>query len=152
MRLTQESTSMRCVCRRLLISALLVMYTGISLVGHGLHWLSSADHHHHGLSAVCSPDRVHSHNDCVHHGHNSAHVVDADGQTRPSVAASAGVSECHDCDICAFLFQARSQSPQVAMIVSSQPVIAALAIPLHDFYSPTSLGPHAPRGPPLHLS
>jgi hypothetical protein len=147
---------MRLKYRRFLSCLLLATYAGISILGDGLHWLAHESGHHHGLVVVTCRDHCCAHAehgaDC--HDHGSSHCS-GEGcgvpSTEPVVTANDGDADSHVCGICAFLFQAVSQPAEVAATIDWQPlVVVAVSVP-QLIYSPTSLGPHAPRGPPLLL-
>ena len=83
---------MRRIPHQLVTGLLLAIYGGIAVLGYGLHELAPDDAHHH------------------HHGLAAAHQ-----EPGPLAFRSGGsVDDDHDCDICAFLDQARSDRPQVA--------------------------------------
>ena len=134
---------------------MLALYTGVTLLGHGLHWLSSEKHHHHGLGmagcATHGPADSHSH--CSHH-HDATHspADQACGDQHVGVAASDCVTDAHDCDICTFLLQVRSEPPRVTATVIRPHIVTAAPVDWHCFYSPISVGSHAARGPPLVLA
>ena len=53
---------------------------------------------------------------------------------------------------CAFLLQVRSEQPKLVAAVVWQQVVSVAPATLQRSYSPISVGPHAPRGPPLGLA
>ena len=123
---------------------MLATYAGISILGEGLHELMpEAGHQHHdGIFVVVT--------------HQSGRGDPAAGfagnlayDSKPGLTANNGDVDSHICEICEFLFQSTSQPAQVAPPVDWQPlVVAAVSVP-QPIYSPASVGPQAPRGPPL---
>jgi hypothetical protein len=118
---------MRRIPQKLVARLLVALYGGIALLGYGLHELAPAeDHHHHALGLAVADAGPLS----VRSGH-----IDAD----------------HDCDICAFLDQARGDQPQVATGIVWQHVVAAVEVVTPPIVSQTAEFSHVPRGPPTHL-
>ena len=131
---------MRPTHHRFLSWFLLATYTGIALLGEGLHALAPEGEHHHGLYVVahaCGEE-------CHHHG-----TTDHDAQSHASLTAADCDTDSHVCEICAFLSQAISQPAEVAGLVEWQPLVAATHATPQPLYSLVSLGPQAARGPPL---
>lgn len=133
---------------------MLTIYGGISVLGDGLHMLMHEAGHHHGLDVVCC--ETHSHADADHHcdchDPGCSASDDADyclSSAERIVTASDCATHSHVCEVCAFLIQALSQPAEVAAPIDWQPLVVAAASRPQPIYSPTSLGPHAPRGPPL---
>lgn len=142
--------------RKILVCSLLAAYGAVALLGQGLHWLSAVDHHHHGLVAHChehaaSHSHTHDHGHSHHHAHKHAPddccTAAADGVM--AVRSSDGAASCEECDICAFLSQIKCDCPQVADAPIWQFVISSIPVRFEPSYSPITLGPHAPRGPPI---
>ena len=135
---------MRYNSRRFLSVVLLATYAGMSILGEGLHELmpEAGHQHHHGLYVVVFHESGHS-TDAAYFAGNAAN------DSGPAVTANDGDVESHICEICQFLFQSISQPAEVAAPIDWQPVaVAANNLP-QPIYAPTSLGPQAPRGPPL---
>src|SRR4051812_2438532 len=103
---------MRLQYRRLLSCFLLVTFTGISLLGEGLHWLTpETEHHHHRCKGLCTyAHKSHRANcdghDATCHSRASADqaVCESASSTR-QVTVSENDVEVHVCKICAYLFQ-----------------------------------------------
>ncbi len=147
---------MRSIHRQLVCGTLLALYGVISLLGHGLHWLSPEERHHHGRQVGhCEHDHVghaHHHHGHAHHHHAQAPLKRADRDRPQGFAATECATLAHDCDICTFLLQARSERPQLATTIVWHQVVAAALAAVQRSYSPISLGPHAARGPPSLLA
>jgi hypothetical protein len=124
---------MRLLLRKLPNFALLAVYGGVAVLGYGLHELSSVDHHHHGMTAV--PCAAHSGH---HHDHGPA-------------PAGACLGNLHECDVCEFLSQIRSEQPQLYAADVWQHLVAAVTFTVPQSCSQTTLGLHAPRGPPVFV-
>ena len=102
----------------------------------------SGHEHHDGLYVVVFHDSGHG-NDAAQPAGNATY------DSEPALTANNGDTHSHICEICQFLFQSISQPAQVAPPVDWQPLaVAAISFP-QSIYSPTSVGPQAPRGPPL---
>ena len=138
--------------------AILATYGGIAILGQGLHVLAPHAGHHHGLEVVrCSihgdehshHHHDHHHGECDHHhDHGPANHADVEHGGGTIVTSSECEAHSHLCEICAFLFQLRSERAVLAAAVDCQPVaVAADSLPQRS-YTPTVVGPHAPRGPP----
>jgi hypothetical protein len=133
---------MRLKHRQILSYLLLATYASIAVLGDGLHWLAHETGHHHGEFLVTST----SHG--LGHEHSLPLATGALPTGRVLSATDADV-DSHVCGICTFLFQALSQPAEVAATIDWQPVVVATIFQQQPIYSPTSVGPHAPRGPPL---
>jgi hypothetical protein len=120
---------MRNTGRKLLTMGLAALYSGIALLGYGLHEL--APHHHHHPAA-----QAHSHAGCTHTRHHAP------------LPETPGFSDSHECEVCAFLDQLQSDRPQLAADITWQPTISATVEVAPQVHAITSLGPAAPRGPP----
>jgi hypothetical protein len=131
---------MRSAFRQFLTYSLLATYAGISLLGEGLHWLTP-DEHHHGASVVVSTTRLDAHD-----------ASDTVASSEKHFAATRGIADDHDCEICEFLAQAVSQPPQIADAANFDVLIVEVTCASPTFYSPIILGLHAPRGPPKLLA
>jgi len=137
--------------------ALVVLYSGISLLGYGLHLLSPADHHHHHPRAVRHvadgahrPHGGRTHDHCSHrdhHGCETEHNSDSYGAL--SIATSKCCAHSHACDICLFLDQVKSQQPHMAAAVNWQPIVAAVPRLTQREHTRVVLTLYAPRGPPV---
>lgn len=141
---------------KLLTCLLLATYAGISVLGQGLHWLAADDAHHHDLAAVGCVAHCHAHDRaCVCHDHDACDLTAAQQEKTPvdqAISASNSIADSHDCEICEFLLTAISQPPQLAAPVVSQPLVATVPPALEQIYTPTTLSPHAARGPPQLLA
>ena len=129
--------------RKLLTCILLATYASISLLGEGLHSLmpEAGHQHHHGLYVV-TVNGERPHHDDHHASRSGVHAAVA-------VSSCGGDAESHICEICQFLFQSISQPVEMAAPIDWQPLVdAAVSLP-EPIYSPASVGPQAPRGPPL---
>lgn len=124
--------------RKLLTASLLAIYSCIALVGYGLHELSPAHRHGNAPGEV----HAHSHARCTHHHHHSHAPV----PERP------GCSDAHECDICVFLDQVRSDSLQLVAIDAWQPFVSDIAIVQVLRISEPVLGLYDSRGPPSLIS
>jgi hypothetical protein len=137
--------------RRFLSYALLAVYATISFLGDGLHSLMPEaghehHHHHHGLYIVA---HAHECGDCDHDDHDEC--CQSDGV--PVLTASDCDGDSHLCEVCSFLFQSLSQPAEVAAPIDWQPLVVATTVSLQPvLHSPATLGPQAPRGPPLLLA
>jgi hypothetical protein len=151
-------------CRKFVICSLLTAYGAVALLGHGLHWLSLDERHHHGFhlahAAPSAESHAHHHHagSHGHHNHHGTHhqhcspAADCDRETPFEIAAIDEFNHAHDCDICSFLLQIRSERPQVAAVIVCHSIVAAVPGTVQRSYSPVTLGPHAARGPPLDLA
>ena len=133
--------AMRRSLRKLLTCSLLATYAGVSLLGYGLHWLTSGEDHHHDLCRVVCTEHAHASHDHADHDHAS-----------PSFTTGGCVTDSHACEICEFLAHAVSQPPQIATTPDLHVLVADVPCHSQDFNSPTILGLHAPRGPPQPLA
>lgn len=137
--------------RRFLTYALLTVYGATALLGYGLHMLAP-DAHHHGLGQVVCvehAERAHSDHDvCGHTGPES----DCEVATIAVISASSGTDTACDgdaCFVCDFLGQVRSTLPQMAASIVWQHVATEAAPFTSPITAQATLGPQAPRGPPL---
>lgn len=152
---------MRPFYRHFVTCSLLALYGGVALVGHGLHWLSSADHHHHGpkVARCATHDHAHAHGHCAHHHahhhhphhHDLANAGSADSEKPLHFAPSNGAAHSHECEICTFLVQLRGERPQLASTILGQHLVVVARAAMQRSYSLALLSPHAPRGPPIYL-
>jgi hypothetical protein len=142
-------SAVRLRSRHLLTYLLLATYAGIAFLGEGLHELmpEAGHHRHHGLAIVhCADDH------CCDHEEHAAHDNDHHAASGLASLTVNSHADSHLCEICQFLFQAISQPASVAPPIDWQPlVVANPQRPQQLLHSPVSLGPHAPRGPPLLL-
>lgn len=149
---------MRLQYRRLLSCFLLVTFTGISLLGEGLHWLTpETEHHHHHCHGLCTyaHDSHHANHD-DDDAHLACHSDECDdlAMCEPVFSTSqAFVSEndcdAHVCKICAYLFQFVSEPIEVSAPVEWQPLVVFVPNLRTFIYSSSSVRTHAPRGPPV---
>jgi hypothetical protein len=136
---------MRFSAGRLLSLMLLGVYGSIVLLGHGLHELSAVHHHHHGPALVAAHVGHHHHD----HGHPHHHGPYSGHHHHPAPAPTGdSISHTHDCEICEFLAQIRSEMPQLVSADFSTRCVAEAAVAAPRVISQTPLGLHAPRGPP----
>jgi hypothetical protein len=124
---------MRFSAGKLLTSLLLALYGSVSLLGYGLHEIAGVHHHDHGVPAVAAQVGHHH-----HHGPCSHHHGPAGGS----------LTHAHDCEICVFLDQVRSEVPQLATAEFTEQLIADAVVAAPRVFSETAIGLHAPRGPP----
>jgi len=117
---------------------LLSLYGGVALLGYGLHELSAVDHHHHGHTAHAGPHHHHHDGPCSKHHHHQA-LADS----------LAWLGPVHDCPVCEFLDQVRSERPAVIAGVVWQHFVAAVSVTTPRFSAEPILGLHVPRGPPV---
>ena len=131
------------MCRsffHLLTYTLLAAYSGIALLGQGLHLLApECDGHHHEHCLV--EHEAHDHPGQQHSSDND----DASGEGRSLI-------DSHPCEICVFLAHSISQTPQIATVPFTQPLVAAAHSEQQGLYSSAVLGLHAARGPTPHLA
>ena len=120
---------MRRIPHQLVTGLLLAIYGGIAVLGYGLHELAPEDAHHH------------------HHGLAVAHQESGP----PAFRSGGSADDDHDCDICVFLDQARSDRPQVATSIIWQRFVAAIDVVAPRISSQTTHVSHAPRGPPAYI-
>jgi hypothetical protein len=157
---------MKSAARKILALTLLATYGGVAFLGQGLHFLAPHAGHHHGLEVVrCSiHGDEHWQHDVEQHDHDHhGHSHDQDRESADSdagcygecdgliVTSSECAAESHVCEICAFLFQLKSERTDLAAAVDWQPVAVDFAPLQPPTYQPTVLGPHAPRGPPVSI-
>jgi hypothetical protein len=126
---------MRFFGRKRLSWVLLALYGSVGVLGYGLHELSAVDHHHHGQVAHAG----HQHHHHCGHGPCSGH---------DRGPADAGIGSVHDCQVCEFLDQIRSERPAVVTGIVWQQLVAAVSVTAPRFSSEPILGLHVPRGPP----
>jgi hypothetical protein len=133
---------MRSTHRSFLSYTVLAVYASIAILGEGLHFLMPEDGHQHhaGIYIVGCTGDLHE-----HAAHDSDHQDESAGAALTS--NDHGI-DCHVCGICEFLLQAIGQPAELAPPIDCQPLIAAAPAAARSFYSPTSLGPQAARGPP----
>jgi hypothetical protein len=144
--------------QKLATCLLLAVYGGIAVLGHGLHELSPAHHHHagheHSAGGGCAHHHhghTHSHgtaHSLAHHGHS--HCDDRD-QAFASAHGSFTDGHGHVCEICDFLDQNRSFQLELPADLSSQPLTVAVSIATPCIESLTVPGLYSPRGPPALL-
>jgi hypothetical protein len=133
--------SMRIIGRKLLTAGLVALYGGISLLGYGLHELAPAHHHHAELG--------HSAHACQHcSGHEHCDPAANDDLAAESAAIGNAAHDSHECEICVFLAQMRSEQPLVVAEIAWQHFVADAVIVAPRIASQTILGLHIPRGPP----
>lgn len=134
---------------RLIAGLLLILFSGISLAGHGLHFLPGLGHGHcrsHGAAepappaAACAPS-------CCHRHHAPA-AGDADSDQAQVQSGLLGeVPHDHDCSICRLLAQAklplRFTSPAYQQLPVAATSVAGSSADLQRIFE------HAGRGPPL---
>jgi hypothetical protein len=149
---------MRLQCRRSLSYFLLATFASISLLGEGLHVLTlEVEHHHHHHRGLCVV--THARHDLRIDDQKVDFGVDArlfaNGAERGATSADAvltaddGEDDSHVCKICAFLAQVLSQPVEFAAPLDWKPFVAAAQSRQQLTCTTTSLGPQAPRGPPL---
>jgi len=121
---------MRFLPRKLLTAGLLAIYGGIAVLGYGLHEFAPA--HHHGAVAefVC-------HGDCGGHAHQ--HLA----------TSGKSLTSSHECEICVFLDQLRSERPMLTAEVVWQHHVAAVYAATPRIIFQATPGLHVPRGPPI---
>ena len=149
---------MRLQYRRLLSCFLLVTFTGISLLGEGLHWLTpETEHHHHHFHGLCT--YAHESHRANHNGHDAhfarhSHacadraVCESVLSTRQVVVSENDV-DVHVCKICAYLFQIVSEPIEVSAPLGWQPLVVFVPNLRTFIFSSSALHSHAPRGPPV---
>jgi hypothetical protein len=123
---------MRNLGQKLLSFSLLALYGGIALLGHGLH--EFAPHHHADVAS-----HSHAHPGCSHAHHHHHHAP---------APETPGVTDHHDCEVCALLDQHRGEQPSVATEIASQPLVTQAVTITPQTTGVIPLGPTAPRGPP----
>jgi hypothetical protein len=148
---------MRLRYRRLLSCFLLVTFTGISLLGEGLHWLTPEDEHHHHQHGLCICSR-HSHGasrddhdvDFACHSHECANRAVCESVLPASqVVISENDSDAHVCKICAYLFQIVSEAIDLSAPLEWQPLVVFVPNLRTFILSSSAVHSHAPRGPPV---
>jgi hypothetical protein len=118
---------MRQFSRKFAAHLMLAAYGGIAVLGYGLHELAPAEVHHHNIQGLAAAD------------------------TGPLSVGSGHLDADHDCDICAFLDQARSEQPQVATGVVWRHLVTTMEVATPLLVLPTAEFLHVPRGPPTLL-
>jgi hypothetical protein len=141
--------------RQFVTVLLIAAYSGIAILGHGLHWLAAESGHHHGHEIVlCSIHGAEHHHDGHHHSHAgpcAAHEAPACNSERDNslhLTAGGCIAHSHECEICAFLALVSSGRPNVSAFVFGQRLIVSAAFPEQPAYTSSLLTWHAPRGPP----
>lgn len=124
--------------RKLLTTGLLALYGGIAVLGYALHDLAPG--HSHGASGECVA-HDHSHGACHSHSHNHA----------ASSPSGKSISSSHECEICVFLDQIRSERPTSTAEVVWHHHVAAVVVQTPRIISQAIPGLHAPRGPPVFV-
>jgi hypothetical protein len=132
--------------RQFLSYVVLATYASISLLGDGLHSLLPDGYHHHRLYVVS-----HSSDDLRHADPDHDEIACCNSEYAAVTAVELD-AESHLCEICEFLAYAISQPAEVAAPIDSHPLIVVAHADPQPIYSLTSLGPQAPRGPPLFLA
>jgi hypothetical protein len=145
--------AMRSTIRHCLTWSMLAAYACISLLGHGLHWLSPDDGHHHGPNIVSCATHGHSHDaHCVYHEHRDGSEYGTSNDL-PSVAGSVVKSthclaSSHVCEICAFLAMACGDRPRISELIVWRNVVSSTTLVEQLSCSSPTRSPHSPRGPP----
>jgi len=148
---------MRSLTQKLSAWTLLAIYGGVALLGHGLHWLSPHEHHHHGLAHVqhSHAGHSHTHGHGPHDDHGTCELAQQSTGPHPETGVrivSVAAADGHDCDICEFLAQARSQTLKAQPAVVSTRLVSAVASAPQRPYTAISLDSHSPRGPPMIMA
>ena len=138
--------------RRLVASALVVLYGGIALVDQGLHLLVPHGVHQLGMDVVeWTPTDGHA--GCTtacSTTHDVATVTRAAAAPHTAALVSRDHEEhSHTCAICAYLTQARSGLLRFSTAADWRPLIAVVVVADERHESQAVLGRYAPRGPPL---
>jgi hypothetical protein len=134
---------MRSFPRKLLTAGLLAIYGGIAVLGYGLHDLAPGQVHSAAGEHVAHD---HGHGDHSHgagDGHSHSHAA--------SSPSGKSISDSHECEICIFLSQMRSERPTFSAEVVWQFQVAAVAVETPCIVSQAICGLHAPRGPPIQI-
>jgi hypothetical protein len=133
---------MRSLPRKLLTAGLLALYGGIALLGYGLHDLAPG--HVHGAAGECvahdHDHGDHSHGACESHSHHHA-----------AIPTGKSLTSSHECEICIFLQQMRSERPTLTAEFVWQHLFAAVTIETPRIVLLAVPGLHAPRGPPMQF-
>jgi hypothetical protein len=146
---------MSIISRQIVAIVVIAAYGGISILGHGLHWLAVEEGHHHGLEVVrCSvhgdePHHAHTHNSGS--GHCSSHKTpscEGDDDATLFVTAGGCIAHSHQCQICAFLALVSGSRPSMSEIATGQQAIGSTALVAQLTYFSSLPGWHTPRGPP----
>jgi hypothetical protein len=142
------------IVRKILAISLATAYAAIVMLGQGLHLLAPDCCHHDGFNAVHCSAQCHDYV-CAHNCHDHEAAAFADnpfrGPAGPVVAASDCASDSHFCEICAFLFQAVTELPQLAAAPISLELVANVPCHKQGLYSSAVLGLHTARGPPQQV-
>jgi hypothetical protein len=128
---------MRSFPRKLLTAGLLALYGGIAVLGYGLHDLAPG--HVHGAAGE-HVAHDHDHGACESHSHHHA-----------AIPTGKSLTSSHECEICIFLSQMRSERPTFSAEVVWQFQVAAVAVETPCIVSQAICGLHAPRGPPIQI-
>jgi hypothetical protein len=140
--------------RNIVAFALIAAYGGISLLGHGLHWLVPENGHHHGHEIVrCAVHGSEHHHGHAHHADEScpqhgATLCETQHDESPSVTAGDYIAHSHNCEICAFLALASGERPQICALFIAQHVAGSVPLSEQLAHSSATFGWHSPRGPP----
>lgn len=137
--------------RQLLTYALLAAYSGVSLLGQGLHLLT-AGHGAHVGDRVVECVEHHSHNEHAFALHGSGSLAASADEATHAAGLAIQSHECHTqshaCEVCQFLGQVRSLPPALVLAATTACIADDVPRSAESPFSPISLGPHAPRGPP----
>ena len=128
---------MRSFPRKLLTAGLLALYGGIAVLGYGLHDLAPG--HVHGAAGE-HVAHDHDHGACESHSHHHA-----------AIPTCKSLTSSHECEICIFLSQMRSERPTFSAEVVWQFQVAKVGIETPHILSQAIPGLHAPRGPPIQI-
>src|SRR5215212_2810575 len=149
---------MRLQYQRFLRYFLLVTFTGISLLGEGLHWLTpETEHHYHHRHGICFCQRhghggkgKHSNEAFVGHSHASAErEVCASMLPSAQLVLRENGAESHVCKICAYRCQILSEPLEVFAPFEWQPLVFSAPSLRSFLFSDSTLSTQAPRGPPI---
>ena len=103
---------MRTNARKLLSHLLVALYGSVSLLGYGLHELAPETGHHHGLAR---------------RGIHAITAIQAMSTSHLQRDSTGSAEDAHDCDVCVFLDQLRSEQPQVHAAVVWHEFVSAVA-------------------------
>jgi hypothetical protein len=137
--------------------AIAAIYSGIALLGPGLHHFDGNHGNHIGNHVVECSEHDHSH--LAAHDHHAdcelsrqARLDPADvGNGRsntPSFEAGGCRLHSHACDVCHFLGQIRGAIVAQPLAIAHHRVGADALLIADSALLPLALGPQAPRGPP----
>src|SRR3954463_8551078 len=144
---------MRLQYRRFLSYFLLVAFTGISLLGEGLHWLTpETEHHDHHCHGMCFCPRH------IHGAHGNGHDTTFAGHSHASASSALCATlfpsaqfvlcengaESHVCKICAFRCQIRSEPIEVFAPFEWQPFVFSAPSLRNLLFPNSTLGTQAP--------